>query len=476
MCKKNLVLESGVPVTLSLYPGECNIPKDSSVDEAQDRVHDTKNNFFNYTVVEDTEDVEKFVPTPVVYMGDENVKNDSKDEASVSDSVHIINLPWKNEKENKVEEEVESSRAFNTKIARVKEQEKDDNNSEVIIREIVEPILKPHNGKNARSHDIDKEKPEITEPILRPTTSKSRNNFKQETQKDDILSKLTKNDKEIIYNFYELDDDDWVPSVRPLPKPEKVKREDESRVLTTVVNHEKVAEPPQDDNANLIAMTVQILPQRLARMFEQAEKYARETLLPFVSTYTPKFLSDFITPTPVPARPKYLPLSFEQTTVISNTTTTSTTARATATTPTTAALNNQTEVSVETTTKLDVETTTRYTHIQKIIKKKENVALVLPLSTTPTVSKMAEETSQNSLIDGRNAKDVSSENLVHDASHLLETVVSSKEIAPKVIPLVTTTPEPNPTAIYIDLPVFEGKEDKVKYIPISSFSESLKTK
>lgn len=458
VCRKNLVLESGIPITLSLYPGECNIPKDALVDEAQDRVHDIKTNFFNYTLVDDVPKVEKFIPTPVVYVGDEKLKNDTKEEAAVGDSLQIVSLPWKSDKENKVEEEVESSRAFNTRVVRVQEENKKDN-PEGVIREIVEPILKPHSSKNARSHDINKEKSEITEPILGPTTSKTRKNFKQETQKDDILSKLTKNDKEIIYNFYDLEDDDeWVPSVRPLPKPEKVKREDESRVLTSVVNHEKVAEPPQDDNANLIAMTVQILPQRLARMFEQAEKYARETLLPFVSTYTPKFLSDFIVPTPTtPTRPKYLPLSFEQTTVRPNVTKSS-------------------EESPETTTQLDIETTTRYTHIQKISKKKEKVAFVFPLSTTPFTSTTQEVTTPKAKVDGRSVKDASAENLVHDASHLVETVVSTKDPPPKVIPLATTTPEPNPTAIYIDLPVFDGKDEEVKYIPVSSFTESSKAK
>lgn len=374
----------------------------------------------------------------------------------MNESVQIVSLPWKSDKENKVEQEIESSRAFNTRVVPVQEEEKKDS---PVIREIVEPILKPHSSKNARSHDINKEKPEITEPILGPTTSKTRSNFKQETQKDDFLSKLTKNDKEIIYNFYDLEeDDDWVPSVRPLPKPEKVKRQDESRVLTSVVNHEKVAEPPQDDNANLIAMTVQILPQRLARMFEQAEKYARETLLPFVSTYTPKFLSDFIAPTPVPARPKYLPLSFEPTTAVPIKTTS----------------EDRTEPPIETTTEMDIKTTTRYTHIQKISKKKENVALVFPLSTTPTTQ---EATTEKIREDGRSAKDASAENLVHDASHLVETVIGTKQSPPKVIPLVTTTtPEPNPTAIYIDLPVFDGKEEEVKYIPLASFTESAKTK
>lgn len=37
--------------------------------------------------------------------------------------------------------------------------------------------------------------------------------------------------------------------------------------------------------------TVQFLPERLAGILAQAEKYARQTLLPLISRYTPSFIS-----------------------------------------------------------------------------------------------------------------------------------------------------------------------------------------
>lgn len=33
ICKKGLVLDSGIPVTLPLYPGECNPPKENILEE-----------------------------------------------------------------------------------------------------------------------------------------------------------------------------------------------------------------------------------------------------------------------------------------------------------------------------------------------------------------------------------------------------------------------------------------------------------
>jgi hypothetical protein len=33
VCKKGLVLDSGIPVNLPLYPGECNPPRDDDGDE-----------------------------------------------------------------------------------------------------------------------------------------------------------------------------------------------------------------------------------------------------------------------------------------------------------------------------------------------------------------------------------------------------------------------------------------------------------
>lgn len=164
VCKKNLLLESGIPVTLPLYPGECNLPKDTFLDEAQDRIQDPLS-MFNYSVVKEPTD--NFVPTPVVLVGNEALKNKTNEEGiSFRDAIRIFNLPWQNEKENKVDNtETESSRAFNTRITKASETDKN-KDSDGLTREVVEPILKPHSSKNGRSHDINKEKPEITEPIL----------------------------------------------------------------------------------------------------------------------------------------------------------------------------------------------------------------------------------------------------------------------------------------------------------------------
>lgn len=164
VCKKNLLLESGIPVTLPLYPGECNLPKETFQDEAQDRIQDPLS-VFNYSVVKEPPD--NFVPTPVVLVGNEALKNKTNEDGiSFRDAIRIFNLPWQNDKENKVDNtEIESSRAFNTRITKASETDKN-RDSDGLIREVVEPILKPHASKNGRSHDINKEKPEITEPIL----------------------------------------------------------------------------------------------------------------------------------------------------------------------------------------------------------------------------------------------------------------------------------------------------------------------
>lgn len=450
-------------MTLPLYPGECNVPNASFFDEAQDRIHDSSVlNTLNYTLSKESSD--KFTPTPVVYVGNEAIKNNTVGSA-IKETVEIYNIPWKNEKENKVDSESESSRAFNTKVNRFTSEA---DKSGDIIREVVEPILKPHSTKNARSHDINKDKPEITEPILGPTTSRNRANFKQETQKDDLISKLTKNDKEIIYNFYDIEDEnEWVPSVKPLPKSEKWKREDESGVLTSLTHATKppTEAPNGDDNFNLIAMTVQILPQRLARMFEQAEKYARETILPFVSTYTPKFISDFIAPT-TQTQTRYLPLSFEQTTVTAD-------RRSDSIPSTPKVANNKTvkskaksktnDTKTDTTTET-AESTTKYTHIQRIVKKKENepVMLVFPLSTTEAASTTVKSKTENF----RSAKS-DEVTLAQAPSEIVERIETTKKPNESKI-------ERSSTGIYIDLPVFDEKEKEIKYIPVSSFTENPK--
>uniref|UniRef100_A0A6P7FUG5 Uncharacterized protein LOC114332856 isoform X2 n=1 Tax=Diabrotica virgifera virgifera TaxID=50390 RepID=A0A6P7FUG5_DIAVI len=288
VCKKSLVLDSGKPVLLPLYPGECNIPTTDY--EAEDRIHVSDDN------ITSTTKMSSFIPTQVVREGiiDNNNKSSEKDGISFKNAMEFFNIPWTNDRENYVLDETESSRAFNTRPIK-------NGYHDGTTKEIVEPILKPHSSKNARSHDPNKEV-EITEPLLGPTTDKNAAlKSVSTTTKEHVDIKTT-----TIQPLEEEDSSIWTPKKPPNTKKEPKKRQDESRILSGFDQPEKPENPIE-----AIVNTVQFLPQRLARMFEQAEKYAKETILPLVSTYTPRFLSDIITPQESTSQ-KYVPLRYEE--------------------------------------------------------------------------------------------------------------------------------------------------------------------
>lgn len=410
MCKKNLILDSGSPVTLPLYPGECNLPTSAEI-SAEDRIEteDSK----NLTHFEKS----KFVPTPVVKIGneiihDENDKAEKKPPISFRDAIEILNLPWPNERENKVDSEGESSRAFNTRIILQPDNEGHKNKTE-ILREVVEPILKPHATKNGRSHDPNREKSEISEPILGPTTIRS-----VATTRNDIISKFLNSNKETEYNFYDVNsENEWVPATSSI-KSEKWKRQDDSKVIPLAENNR------QERNENgftAIVKTVQFLPQRLARMFEEAEKYARERILPLVSNYTPKFISDFITPK---EPPKYIPVSYVQTT------------EKYIAVKTNKAKENFVENTPTTTENLEPTTIKhKASHIQKIARKGEKVSVIFPEIQTTTV---------------RNYEKDFIRSFGKEKSHDNKEETAKREIK----------------QIHIDLPVFENTK-QILYIPLN---------
>ncbi|XP_072386685.1 uncharacterized protein [Diabrotica undecimpunctata] len=286
VCKKSLILESGKPVLLPLYPGECNIP--TSDYEAEDRIHILDDNTTSTTKTS------SFIPTQVVKEGiiDKNNNSSDKDNISFKNAMEFFNIPWTNDRENYVLDETESSRAFNTRPAK-------NGYNDGTIKEIVEPILKPHSSKNARSHDPNKEV-EITEPLLGPTTDKNAalKSVSTTTTEHGEIKTTTINQP-----LEEEDSSIWIPKKPSNTKKEPRKRQDESRILSGFEQPENPIEA--------IVNTVQFLPQRLARMFEQAEKYAKETILPLVSTYTPRFISDIITPQESTSQ-KYVPLRYEE--------------------------------------------------------------------------------------------------------------------------------------------------------------------
>lgn len=315
-------------------------------------------------------------------------------------------------------EEAESSRAFNTKSAKPP---KDANLNTETFKEIVEPILKPQSNKNARSHNPHRDKPEITEPILRPTLAPFRI---EASTKNDFLSKLT-NNQQISYNFYNVGEDEWVPSLAK-SKDGKWKREDGSKSIKT-----------EDSPLEAIAMTVQFLPQRLARVFEQAEKYTRETILPLVSTYTPKFISDFIIPKP---SPKYVPLVYDETS----------TASVRRNLDEARQFNPPPVKSTSSTT--EKITTTIYTHIQKIAKKRTTTIIT---TTTTTQSP-----------DAINVEQVARK--TRDESQARKNIFDMK-LSAIADDIVLSTTEKN-KGIYIDLPVFDTTP-RLKYIPLENVTK-----
>lgn len=327
---------------------------------------------------------------------------------------------------------------------------------------------------------MDKIQPEITEPILPPSSAVLKDNkhfggFKVEPiVKKDYINKLGTNNKEITYNFYESeergDDDEWTPTVQ-VSKPEKWKRQESGKSLPPP------PPPPENNPFEIIASTVQFLPQRLAKMFEQAEKYARETILPLVSTYTPKFITDFIAPR---EKPKYLPLNFDSEDNVPSVSTTEKSATIkylqetrskkskTFNPPPTEQQQQQDDIVSETTT-VNVPTikTTPYTHIQKIKRKGETIEFVFPEIHSTTTQQTDDEinTTKSNQTNG-NLQEISRK--ARDNAHVsgnLENFIKS----------TTEKLETTKKGIYINLPVFEIDEKKPKYIPLNFPTKSTKT-
>lgn len=415
VCKKNLVLDSGVPVTLPLYPGECNLPKDVQK-EAQNRIHDPTSNR-TYKEVDST---------PVVEVGDDHAPTDYKKYFSLGDAIEALNIPWNDKESNLIESEAESSRAFNTRI--VKNRDRVETDADV-IKEIVEPILKPHSSKNARSHDPDRQKAEITEPILGPTNSKVRKLPKIETTtKNNFIFNFPNQNKELYYNFYDYNEKSTTNNY--LDKKRGVEFD----------NYDNVA--AADNPLEAIVTTVQFLPQRLARMFEQAEKYARETILPLVSTYTPKFITDIIAPPKQEI--KYVPLYYDQNVPVPSKNSRSVKSKA-------QLLKSKKfeppkDVDMRP-LQTDERVTTPYTHIQKIGRRGDNIEFVFPQNTLSLLNETKRKTRENA-VEAR------------FMTNNYENGVKNREGDDKI-----RNKRPS-KAIYIDLPVFDVKTDKTKYIPL----------
>lgn len=275
---------------------------------------------------------------------------------SLLDAADILNLPWQPLLANSLDNspnERESGRAFgsiNKKYTGFPFFESKRANP-LNRTEIVEPILKVPSTKNARSHDSYKVKKEITEPILGSTTLRPKqittgSSFKTTYARTNRAQKPYEFSSPGETKFIDRIDNTenktvWTPSHNLIP-PETEDANIWEQILS--INNSSLASGNQSKSVNDTqdiqttlgdetfslfqwqsrekkeiaqsknpdSFTVQFLPSRLVSFLEKAEKYARNTLLPLVSAYTPRFLffgknlepNDGV----IKETPKYVPL------------------------------------------------------------------------------------------------------------------------------------------------------------------------
>lgn len=300
VCQKGLILESDHPVYLPLYPGECNIPLDIdnstvssaaahehiSVEEKQqqqqqpgsigpftkEQNYETKDSGYSVEVLSTdriaqrknlgpftkeqnlravevetmafAENAEKRrnIPNPWTVL-DISSDGDSNSLEN-ADSEHGRSFSGANlvyhTMQRAAETNVTTSTTTATSITTVATTE--------FLPEIREPVLHPSKKEIGRSLKL----PEITEPILRPRATR------HNTRNEAVLQQYDNQRDEI----------------------------------------------QETSSTSTRSFTVQFLPERLASILAQAERYARQTLLPFISQYTPSFITGMRSH----EEPKYFPL------------------------------------------------------------------------------------------------------------------------------------------------------------------------
>lgn len=294
MCKNYMLLESGLPVHIKFQSGICYGNDENDItyepydgENVTDKLDSVKKSSqYRYTTIAPFtsggpvgDDVDKLREKKnVINLGTSYKITQNK---TFSYTEKTNSLPWQPvlDGANSLERNsIESSRSFATnyiigsndnqnntnKKNHSSSSKKYDNNEQ---GEIFEPILKDRQkqietGRSIQTKGRDRSAPvytedEIMEPVLRSTTMKNR----------------------------------------------KTKH---------VPMENSTSGRPRDNPF----FTVQLLPLRLGELFERAEKYARETLLPLISEQAPKFFGfGGLREDPYERQPKYIP-SFEKQTRI----------------------------------------------------------------------------------------------------------------------------------------------------------------
>lgn len=263
VCRKGLSLESGKPVYLPLFPGECNVSTefDNSTSPTLERLTQEKQTGIgpfikqqNYDPKDDFS-VESFPKDRTVstskglgpFTKEQNLRiiegkdsfksvsfEDSSNRRSTANPWNILDISSDGDSNSLENSDSERGRGFpgSNFFQNPLPSEPPVEVTTEFLPEIREPVLQVSKNETGRSLKV----PEITEPILRPRSARQNNRneiHSQEKQKDEI----------------------------------------------------------QETSSSTRGFTVQFLPERLAGILAQAERYARQTLLPLISQYTPSFVT-----------------------------------------------------------------------------------------------------------------------------------------------------------------------------------------
>ncbi|XP_043488723.1 uncharacterized protein LOC122515428 [Polistes fuscatus] len=276
ICKNGLILESGRASRLPLYPGDCEIPVEGEnvtnpmivplermVEDRQggigpftkDQNYDFRNAYSNEFASKKrtgTKGVGPFTKDQNIRLVDGSNDYENSDDSS-RNSWKIVEISNGGESNSLDNGETESGRSFSGSnfIQRVSSftestPEDDEVTTKQYLPEIREPVLRSNKKESGRSLKLS----EITEPILRPRST----------------------------------------------------RQNLGRRNTTFDEERQDDEIQETSSTSTRGFTVQFLPERLAGILAQAEKYARQTLLPLISQYTPSFVSGLRQ-----EEPKYFP-------------------------------------------------------------------------------------------------------------------------------------------------------------------------
>lgn len=334
ICKKDLILESNVPVMLKLFPGECNLPKEkpeSTTTEEIDPFFITESN--------------NKIPENITVLKNQTSVNKTVDGFPAYDiNKEYYNLLYNNVKGvNETLDKSESGVIIDAIVPKVSVQSSANNISKPeknytlkIIRrnEITEPILQP----KSISRDF---KEEIDEPVLKAIEKVEILEKKSDTVEDDKRSAVRPRGIDLgnfgIENRIDgnYTNKQWVPSVELFPPPlggkqswettrepktvnyrnslktivppplQKSQRNDLPSFVMTLQNKmfhfgnktvakgngsrsldgsgSKVYVPNSNPYANFPknedgSITVQLFPQHLAAILKQAEQYAKMSL------------------------------------------------------------------------------------------------------------------------------------------------------------------------------------------------------